>query len=116
MNKFTLGANPLDYRGNLTWCCHLSGLSGTNEGADVMGNLHDMSLMEACTRFRQRVAVYLAEKQTRVKNATLTQEEYFPCVYCVKYMGKAVSDEPVPFMPLIEPDGIGEKRSNPCSC
>jgi len=81
-----------------------------------MGNLHDMSLMEACTRFRQRVAVYLAEKQTRVKNATLTQEEYFPCVYCVKYMGKAVSDEPVPFMPLIEPDGIGEKRSNPCSC
>jgi len=100
----------LDYRGNLTLCCHLSGLSGTNEGADVIGNLHDMSLMEACTRFRQRVAVYLADKQTRVKNAGLTQEEYFPCVYCVKYMGKAVSDGPVTFMPLIEPDGMSEKR------
>jgi len=106
----------LDYRGNLTLCCHLSGLRGTNEGADVMGNLYDMSLMEACTQFRQRVAVYLAEKQRRVENASLTQEEYFPCVYCVKYMGKAGSDEPVTFMPLITPDGIDEKRSNPCSC
>jgi len=105
----------LDYRGNLTLCCQLSGLSGTNEGADVMGNLHDMSLMEACTRFRQRVAVYLADKQTRVKNASLTEKEYFPCVYCVKYMGKAVSDGPVTFMPLIKPDAIDEKRSNPCS-
>jgi MoaA/NifB/PqqE/SkfB family radical SAM enzyme len=100
----------LDYRGNLTLCCQLSGLSGTNEGADVMGNLHDMNLMEACTRFRQRVAVYLTDKQTRVKNAALTEEEYFPCVYCVKYMGKAATDGPVAFMSLIEPDGISEKR------
>ena len=106
----------LDYRGNLTLCCHLSGLHGTNEGTDVMGNLHDMSLMEACTRFRQRVAVYLTDKQTRVKNASLTQEEHFPCVYCAKYMSKAVSNEPETFMSLIKPDGIDEKRSNPCSC
>ena len=106
----------LDYRGNLTLCCHLSGLSGTNEGADVMGNLHDMSLMEACTRFQKRVAVYLADKQTRVTSAALTPEEHFPCVYCVKYMGKSVSDAPVTFMSLIKPDGIDEKRSNPCSC
>ena len=105
----------LDYRGNLTLCCHLSGLSGTNEGADVMGNLYDMTLMEACTRFRQRVAVYLADKQTRVTNASLTQEEHFPCVYCMKYMGKAATDGPVPFMSLITPDGLDEKRSQQCS-
>ena len=31
-----------------------------------MGNLHEISLAEACARFRQRVATYLAEKQERV--------------------------------------------------
>ena len=38
----------LDYNGNLTLCCHLSGNSGINQAADVMGNLHEMSLAEAC--------------------------------------------------------------------
>ena len=66
---------------------------GTNEGKDVIGNLHSISLMEACARFRQRVAVYIADKQERVRNATLTEEDYFPCVYCVKYMGKTSQRE-----------------------
>ena len=56
----------LDYRGNLTLCCQLSGNAGANEGTDVMGNLHDISLSEACDRFRQRVTIYLADKQDRL--------------------------------------------------
>jgi MoaA/NifB/PqqE/SkfB family radical SAM enzyme len=78
----------LDYRGNLTLCCQLSGLSGANQGTDVMGNLHDMGLAEACERFRQRVATYLADKQERISRGEFSELDHFPCWYCVKYLGK----------------------------
>jgi MoaA/NifB/PqqE/SkfB family radical SAM enzyme len=78
----------LDYQGNLTLCCHLSGYAGVNAGADLLGNLHEMSLAEACSRFRQRVATYLADKQARVQRGAFGELDHFPCWYCVKYLGK----------------------------
>jgi MoaA/NifB/PqqE/SkfB family radical SAM enzyme len=79
----------LDYRGNLTLCCHLSGYSGSNQGTDIMANLYEVSLAEACERFRRRVAVYLADKRERVSRGELGELDHFPCWYCVKYLGKA---------------------------
>lgn len=79
----------LDYRGNLTLCCHLSGYAGANDETDVMGNLHEVSLAEACDRFRRRVAVYLADKRERVSRGEFGDLDHFPCWYCVKYLGKA---------------------------
>ena len=76
----------LDYRDNLTLCCQLSGAAGVNAGTEVMGNLHDISLAEACARFRQRVAIYLADKQERLKRGTFSALDHFPCWYCVKYL------------------------------
>jgi MoaA/NifB/PqqE/SkfB family radical SAM enzyme len=78
----------LDYRGNLTLCCQLSGYSGGTPGTDLMGNLRDMSLAEACDRFRQRVATYLADKQARVSRGEFSELDHFPCWYCVKYLDK----------------------------
>jgi len=78
----------LDYRGNVTLCCQLSGHPGSSSGSDVIGNLREMSLVEACTRFRRRVAVYLADKRSRVEAGTLGEDDHFPCWYCVKYLGK----------------------------
>jgi pyruvate-formate lyase-activating enzyme len=78
----------LDYRGQLTLCCQLSGSSGATPGADVISNLHAVSLAEACAHFRQRVATYLADKQARVQGGGLGELEHFPCWYCVKYLGK----------------------------
>ena len=78
----------LDYRGNLTLCCHLSGYSGANQGTDVMGNLHEVSLAEACERFHQRVAKYLADKHDKVNRGEFSELDHFPCWYCVKYLGK----------------------------
>lgn len=78
----------LDYNGNLTLCCQLSGNSGINQGTDVMGNLHEMSLAEACERFRQRTAKYLADKQDKISNEQFTELDHFPCWYCLKYLGK----------------------------
>jgi MoaA/NifB/PqqE/SkfB family radical SAM enzyme len=78
----------LDYRGNLALCCHLSGYSGVNQGTDVMGNLHELSLAEACERFHQRVAGYLADKRDTVNRGEFSELDHFPCWYCVKYLGK----------------------------
>jgi MoaA/NifB/PqqE/SkfB family radical SAM enzyme len=84
----TLEELNLDYRGNLTLCCHLSGYTGVNAATDVFGNLHEISLAEAWARFRQRVATYLADKQARVEQGAFTTLDHFPCWYCVKYLNK----------------------------
>jgi MoaA/NifB/PqqE/SkfB family radical SAM enzyme len=78
----------LDYRGNLTLCCHLSGYSGSNHGKDVMANLYEVSLAEACERFRRRVITYLADKRERINRGEFGELDHFPCWYCVKYLGK----------------------------
>ena len=69
----------LDYKGNLTLCCHLSGYAGPNAGDDIMGNLHDISLIDACRRFQTRVATYLADKRARVNQGTFGELDHFPC-------------------------------------
>jgi MoaA/NifB/PqqE/SkfB family radical SAM enzyme len=78
----------LDYRGNLTLCCQLSGHTGSNTGTEVLGNLHAISLAEAVSRFRQRVTTYLADKQERVRRGTFSAQDHFPCWYCLAYLGK----------------------------
>jgi len=78
----------LDYNGNLTLCCQLSGHSGAAYGPDIIGNLNEMSLAEACERFRQRVATYLADKQDKIGRGEFSALDHFPCWYCLKYLGK----------------------------
>jgi MoaA/NifB/PqqE/SkfB family radical SAM enzyme len=78
----------LDYKGNLSLCCQLSGHSGANYSADVIGNLNEMSLTEACERFHRRVDTYLADKRNKIKAGTFSELDHFPCWYCLKYLGK----------------------------
>ena len=78
----------LDYRGNLTLCCQLSGYAETPSETDVIGNLQETTLIQACERFRQRVEQYLADKQTKVGRGELGELDHFPCWYCVKYLDK----------------------------
>jgi MoaA/NifB/PqqE/SkfB family radical SAM enzyme len=78
----------LDCHGNLTLCCHLSGYSGSRPDSDVVANLRDTSLAEAFARLQKRVAVYLTDKQERVRSGEFTDLDHFPCWYCVKYLGK----------------------------
>jgi MoaA/NifB/PqqE/SkfB family radical SAM enzyme len=103
----------LDYQGNLTLCCHLSGYSGANDATDVLGNLRDISLAEACARFRQRVAVYLAEKQARLERGAFGALDHFPCWYCVKYLNKVAWLDNFPQHSWAqEPGQAGAGRSN----
>jgi hypothetical protein len=78
----------LDCKGNLTLCCHLSGQSGPNEGSDLIGSLKDLTLTEACARFRSRVSKYLEDKRERVRRGEFGSLDHFPCWYCAKYLGK----------------------------
>jgi MoaA/NifB/PqqE/SkfB family radical SAM enzyme len=78
----------LDYRGQLTLCCQLSGYAGGTPGTDVVGHLAEISLAEAVARFHQRVATYLADKQDRVQRGAFGALEHFPCWYCVQYLEK----------------------------
>ena len=79
----------LDYQGNLTLCCQLSGYSGpANYGEDLIGNLKEITLTEACECFRQRVATYLADKRDKINRGEFSELDHFPCWYCLKYLGK----------------------------
>ena len=84
----------LDYRGNLTLCCQLSGYAGGTPGTDVVGNLWEMSLTEAVGCFHERVARYLADKRARVQSGAFGELDHFPCWYCVKYLGKVAGLAP----------------------
>jgi MoaA/NifB/PqqE/SkfB family radical SAM enzyme len=92
----TLEEYNLDYRGNLTLCCHVSGYAGPNTGSDVMGNLNDISMGEACRRFRARVETYLDDKRERLRRGALSDVDHFPCWYCVKYLGKVTETDDFP--------------------
>jgi MoaA/NifB/PqqE/SkfB family radical SAM enzyme len=100
----------LDYQGNLTLCCHLSGYAGPNAGEDVIGNLHDIALVDACRRFHSRVATYLADKRARVEQGALSELDHFPCWYCVKYLNKVNASDDFPGTAWMSPDGAD--RSN----
>lgn len=79
----------VDYRGNVTLCCHLSGYSGGESKADFMGNLSEVSLAEAVDCSRRMIAAYLTEKRAKVARREFGQLDHFPCWYCVKYLDKA---------------------------
>ncbi len=97
----------LDYRGNLTLCCQLSGYAGENSEADSMGNLHEISLSRACEQFHQRVATYLADKQDTIRKGEFTELDHFPCWYCVNYLKKVPSGHNFPPPSWEQTDGRG---------
>lgn len=105
----------VDYKGNLTLCCQLSGHSGNGEDADVVGNLNDIGLAEACAHFRRRVATYLADKQDRISRGELSDLDYFPCWYCLKYLSKTSWLQHFPNHPWRAANQIsGKEAQGPC--
>jgi MoaA/NifB/PqqE/SkfB family radical SAM enzyme len=89
----------LDYRGNLTLCCQLSGYAGGTPGTDLVGNLRDISLGEAVERFHQRVATYVSDNRDKVRRGQFGELDHFPCWYCVKYLDKVPRLRDIPGHP-----------------
>ena len=101
----------VDYRGQLTLCCHLSGYAGANAGSEVIGNLRDITLAEACRRFRERVRVYLADKHARVQQGAFGELDHFPCWYCVNYLGKVSAESPLSWPTSVTGPATGTGRT-----
>lgn len=102
----------VNYRGDVTLCCHLSGYSGGTNRADFMGNLSEMSLAEAVERSRRLVAAYLAEKKEKIARGGFGELDHFPCWYCVKYLDKVSWLKTFPNHPWANPTGFTEGRNN----
>jgi hypothetical protein len=96
----------VDYQGNLTLCCQLSGLSGANAGADIIANLRDTTFPAAMERFRRRVTDYLADKRACVERGAFRTLDHFPCWYCVRYLGKTAA--PRASQPSSPPSAYGD--------
>jgi MoaA/NifB/PqqE/SkfB family radical SAM enzyme len=102
----------LDYKGNVTLCCQLSGYSGVNTEADFLGNLSEVSLAEAIDRSQRMIAAYLEEKQARVARGEFGRLDHFPCWYCVKYLGKVSWLENFPNHPWAREEDFLPGRSH----
>ena len=103
----------LDYQGNLTLCCQLSGYSGpANYGGDVIGNLKEITLTEACECFRQRVNNYLADKRDKINRGQFDKLDHFPCWYCLKYLGKTSWLNHFPNHPWAREEKSPEERTH----
>lgn len=75
----------IDWRGNLTLCCNLSGHGEELGNDDVVGNLHEMSFSEA-----YGCLVKLNRKFFHDKSRDMRDEDSdsFPCWYCLNYFRK----------------------------
>jgi MoaA/NifB/PqqE/SkfB family radical SAM enzyme len=78
----------LDCVGNVTFCCQLSGHPDMASRFDSIGNLHEISLAEACARFGRFAAKYMEDKRAAVERGEFREIDHFPCHYCVGYMSR----------------------------
>jgi hypothetical protein len=88
----------VDYRGNVTLCCHLSGYGDALGGRDRVGNLADISLHEALHRVRSMVGEYLVTKRRRFERGELQEADFSPCRYCVRHFEEQAPPQIIPLI------------------
>jgi hypothetical protein len=76
----------VDVNGNLTLCCLHSQVPTNSPGADVAGNLHDMSLVTARARLWELIGV--ARERLTVNEAERSDWSHFGCNRCLKNFGR----------------------------
>jgi MoaA/NifB/PqqE/SkfB family radical SAM enzyme len=79
----------IDHRGNLNFCCQLSGyLEADDSQSEVVCSLLDHTLQEAHLKLVQWVARHHQEKIARIADGSLGLADHFPCFYCARYFRK----------------------------
>lgn len=78
----------IDWRGNVTVCCNLSGHGEDVENGDIIGNLHELSFSEAYGRWIQANGKFQKEKLEYHSRGKFRDADYFPCWYCLNYFKK----------------------------
>ncbi len=78
----------IDWRGNITPCCHLSGHGEDVISEDVIDNLEKVSFSEAYQHLVKFTSEFKQEKLERHCSDELIDTDLFPCWYCLNYFGK----------------------------
>ncbi|TLD42025.1 MAG: radical SAM domain protein [Candidatus Jettenia ecosi] len=78
----------VNWRGNITACCNLSGHGEDVGNDDIIGNLHEMRFSEAYGRLVQANRKFQKDKHTLYNNGKFKDSDYFPCWYCLNYFRK----------------------------
>ena len=83
MTSFTV-----DFRGNLVFCCQLSGYAGGGSDSDIIADLSKTSLFDAHKKLIEKIAKFQKDRVTRIGKKNLGKLDRFPCFYCARYFGK----------------------------
>jgi len=78
----------IDWRGNVTFCCHLSGHGKGTGNGDVVGNLDKIGFSEAYELLVNLNKAFRKEKSACKDNDKFEDSDYFPCLYCLNYFNK----------------------------
>ena len=78
----------IDYRGNLTFCCLLSGYRGGMPDTDVLANLNEVNFYEAHKRLIAKIAEINVEKIGRISANKPDDLDYFTCSHCLRHFRK----------------------------
>ncbi len=80
----------VDWKGNVTRCCHLSGQTHTADGAEMIGNLADATLEDLLHKLKRTLAEFRDAKKRRWECGSDGRELRYPCEFCLKTSGKAL--------------------------
>lgn len=90
----------IDWQGNVSPCCHLSGF-GTNWGSEeVVANLNHQGLAEALAQLRCNNESFRRNKLKRFSASNIGEENYSPCGDCLKQYGKPPAHALIPLAQL----------------
>ena len=78
----------IDWRGNITLCCHLSGLRNHGSSDDIIGNMKSMTLSRACTLLSELNREFRVKKSQHFAGTAAADADNFPCWYCLNYFNK----------------------------
>lgn len=104
----------IDWRGNVTVCCNLSGHGEDVGNDDIIGNLNEMSFSEAYGRLVRAIGKFQEDKLEHHSNGTFRDADYFPCWYCLNYFRKMDWLAHYPESPWASL--VWKNRKSPVSC
>jgi len=78
----------IDWRGNVTMCCLLSGHGDASAKGDVIGSLNDITFSEAFEMLAEANMKFRREKEAMYSRDRFKDSDHFPCWYCLNYFGK----------------------------
>ena len=86
----------IDWQGNVTLCCHLSGCGNGFYNRDVIGNLNALGFQEATRRLKHLIDQLNKDKMEHHKSGYFKDTDYFPCWYCLNYFEKVGGGKTLP--------------------